>query len=250
MVDIVTRTGWDARPPTSVKRITVPTPELWLHHTATDQHGPGGVRAIQNFHMDTRGWSDIAYSFLVDDDGTIYEGRGPAVAGAHTHGHNTVSHAICVMGNYQNVHPTETSIRSVARLVRHGHQHGWWPERLTGGHRDVGSTSCPGRYLYARIDDINRLATAKETPVDAVILVDHTEGTPDAITGLQALFLRPDQKVGLVVNVAAAKKALAEGKRVYAVGRAARLVDGDTDLAGANRLDTAEQVLEQGKKGW
>jgi hypothetical protein len=34
------------------------------------------VRAIQNFHMDAKGWSDIAYSVMIGQSGTIYEGRG------------------------------------------------------------------------------------------------------------------------------------------------------------------------------
>lgn len=133
-----------------------------------------------------------------------------------------------------------------------GSGYGWhqqYPEWNRSSH------NCPGtvrrRQLIEDVyPEVFRRARRQEIPVDAVILVDHTEGTPDAITGLQALFLRPELKVGLVVNVDAAKKALAEGKRVYAVGRAARLIDGDRDLAGANRLETAEDVLAQGRRGW
>lgn len=187
-MNIVTRQEWGARHPKSVRQIVVPTPELWLHHTATGQHGAAGVRAIQRFHMDTRGWQDIAYSYLVDADGTVYEGRGPAVAGAHTHGHNSTSHAICAMGDYQQEHPTERLVRSVARLVRYGHDRGWWPATLTGGHRDVGTTACPGQHLYARIDGINRLAAAEppapeEEDVNAPPLVKKA-GDPKVWVGL------------------------------------------------------------------
>lgn len=156
-MNIISRSDWGARPPKSVKQIAVPTRELWLHHTAGSGHtGAAAVRAIQRFHMDTRGWSDIAYSFLVDATGAVYEGRGPAVAGAHTRDRNSISHGLCAMGDYQQEQPTERLVASIAQLVRHGHERGWWPDRLTGGHRDVGQTACPGQYLYSRIPEINR----------------------------------------------------------------------------------------------
>lgn len=167
-MDIVTRQEWGARPPEAVSPIVMPTRELWLHHTADNNHGADGVQAIQRFHMDSRGWSDIAYSFLVDVDGTVYEGRGAGMSGAHTRGHNSVSHAICAIGNYQTILPPSGLLVSVARLVAHGHERGWWPSKLSGGHRDVGQTSCPGQRLYERIGDINRMALSSGKDLDVL----------------------------------------------------------------------------------
>lgn len=164
---IITREVWGARPPRARHPIPVPTPKLYLHHAA------GGVvagddtvsdadlrriRSIQNYHMDVRGWSDIAYSYLTDPDGNVFEGRGHGIAGGHTAGQNTVSHAICVMGNYETQKPEEELLERIAALVVLGHQSGWWPPGITGGHRDApgASTSCPGRYLYREIPTINQ----------------------------------------------------------------------------------------------
>lgn len=36
------------------------------------------------------GWWDIGYSFMVGEDGNVYEGRGWDQVGAHTYGYNTV----------------------------------------------------------------------------------------------------------------------------------------------------------------
>jgi len=110
--------------------------------------------------MDTRGWSDIAYSFLVDDDGTVYEGRGAGVAGSHTAGDNSSSHAICAMGNFDMRRPPRALVESIARLAANGRAQGWWGE-ITGGHRDAkdAQTACPGRHLYAAIPDIRALTT-------------------------------------------------------------------------------------------
>lgn len=156
-MQIVTRSQWGARSPRSRFLITTPTPKLYLHHTVSASGGSARVRAIQNFHMDVRGWSDIAYSYLVNAEGTIFEGRGAGVAGGHTAGQNTVSHAICAMGNYDQTQPPQVMLDAIRRLVAHGHGKGWWPARITGGHRDApgANTSCPGSKLYALIPSIN-----------------------------------------------------------------------------------------------
>jgi hypothetical protein len=170
VVDIVSRAQWRAAP--SLKApvaIDTPTPRLWLHHTAGNERGAEGMRAIQAFHQRPvaqggRGWSDIAYSLVVDpDDLTVYEGRGIGIAGGHTKGDNSRSHAICVMGHFDREQPTPSLLRLLADLVRDGRERGWWGE-LTGGHRDapLASTSCPGRHLYAAIAEIQALSHAAE----------------------------------------------------------------------------------------
>jgi hypothetical protein len=118
--------------------------------------------------MDTRGWNDIAYSFLINHEGTIYEGRGAGIAGGHTAGHNTVSHAICLLGNYDNATPTVAAMRSIVDLARYGHVEGWWREGFTGGHRDASgaSTSCPGRNLHSQISTLNQSITSQPIEED------------------------------------------------------------------------------------
>lgn len=181
--DIISRKEWGARPPRRRYRITCPTRDLWQHHTVGDYRGAAGIRAIQNFHMDGRGWSDIAYSFVIDRRTLeIYEGRGWCIAGGHTAGHNTTSHAICVTGNFELYQPIDALLRRIAELVAYGHENGKWPATLTGGHRDASgaNTACPGKYLYLKIPQINRYALNQETPVD----VAHIERIERAIAEL------------------------------------------------------------------
>ena len=163
MLEIVPRAAWGARAPRSRFEIGTPSPELWLHHSAGSESGAAGVRRIQNFHMDGRGWSDIAYSFIIDRSTlTVYEGRGAGIRGGHTFGHNSVSHGLCVMGNFDRIEASAGLVSRLAELVRFGHGRNWWPSQLSGGHRDVRATSCPGGDLYAEIDEINRQAIASE----------------------------------------------------------------------------------------
>lgn len=175
-LEIIPRSAWKARAPRSRLVIPTPTIELWAHHSAGTEAGPAGMRRIQNFHMDKRGWSDIAYSFVIDRaDLTIYEGRGAGVRGGHTFGRNSRSHGICVMGNFQVLSPTDELVERLAELVAFGHGEGWWPDRFTGGHRDVRATSCPGDNLYDRLDDINELATGGTAMADREREKQHQE---------------------------------------------------------------------------
>ena len=112
--------------------------------------------------MDTRGWSDIAYSFLVHQNGDIYEGRGWGIAGGHTRGYNFVSHAFCFIGNAENIAPTAAAEASIAWLIDEAERK--YGSQLVQGHRQAASTACPGRYLYARIDDIVNINTPSSAP--------------------------------------------------------------------------------------
>lgn len=48
--------------------------------------------------MNTRGWSDIGYNFLINKRGEIFEGRGFLVVGAHVLNHNTPTMGVCFIG--------------------------------------------------------------------------------------------------------------------------------------------------------
>lgn len=50
--------------------------------------------------MDQRGWDDIGYSFLIGEDGRVYEGRGWDRVGAHAPQYNHVSIGVCFLGDF------------------------------------------------------------------------------------------------------------------------------------------------------
>jgi hypothetical protein len=176
-MDLVRRSAWGAAPPNG-KPIAIATPvrTLYLHHSAGADGGPEVIRSIQRFHQDTRGWADIAYTWLYSPrDRVFYEGRGPGISGAHTRGHNRESHAVCVLGNYEATKPPSHVIEDLADWAR-WHGGTWGPNRYVG-HRDVGATVCPGKHLYGLIRDINLYAEQDITkPVPA-------DPTRDWITG-------------------------------------------------------------------
>lgn len=153
----------------------------FVHHTVnannyTSAEVPGIIRSIYNYHVKTRGWSDIGYNFLVDKYGRIWEGRAGGVdrpvVGAHTQGYNQYSFAMSAIGNYETAQPTSAMITAYAqvfawKLSLHGvsasstsQRVGSKSFRAINGHRDAGSTACPGRYLYAQIPAIRTKARA------------------------------------------------------------------------------------------
>lgn len=169
---IVSRAEWGAKPPKSGPwKLTLPTPHLILHHSASAGTDEAAVKAIQAFHQGpARGWSDIAYNFLLDIDAPdvdIFEGRGWGVKGGHAQGYNSVSHGICVIGNFNVSLVPEMVIDRLAHLIAYGHQEGYWPDRITLGHRDTrGSNTgdCPGNNLQALIPTINARAASLLQP--------------------------------------------------------------------------------------
>lgn len=166
-MELVRRSGWGARPPKSRPLpIATPVADLFLHHSAGQDGGPETVRSIQRFHQDTRGWADIAYTWLYSPrDRVFYEGRGPGIAGGHTRGHNRTSHAVCVLGNYDVTMPSTHVVQDLADWAR-WHGTAWGPSKYRP-HSDVSSTACPGKYLKAMIRDINLYAEADYTASDA-----------------------------------------------------------------------------------
>lgn len=175
-LELVTRAEWGARPREYLNEIQTPTAYFFVHHAAVESSDDAReVRQHQDFHMDTRGWSDIAYSLLVPDPNPnliVFEGRGIGVQGGHTQNYNRRSHAVCVLGNFQADRPSASAQDSVARLARRGRDLRWWVPTLHG-HRDVASTSCPGDHLYNQLPTIRALVASGE--VDDMTPEDHKQ---------------------------------------------------------------------------
>ncbi|WP_181312319.1 FG-GAP-like repeat-containing protein [Nocardioides campestrisoli] len=153
----------------------------FVHHTVnandyTADQVPGIIRSIYAYHVKSRGWSDIGYNFLVDRFGRIWEGRfggvDKAVVGAHTLGYNDYAFAMSAIGNFETVQPSAEMIAAYGQLFAwklglHGvnpasksQQVGKKVFPAINGHRDAGSTACPGRYLYAQLPAIRAAAAA------------------------------------------------------------------------------------------
>ncbi|KAF4528960.1 hypothetical protein B566_EDAN011265 [Ephemera danica] len=155
---IVSRDEWYAREYRTTTPQRVPVPFVVIHHggipeycinitTCSEQ-----VRKYQMLHMDDRGWDDIGYSFLVGEDGNVYEGRGWRRVGAHAPQYNNQSIGICIIGDFSKQLPNKLALDAVHALIKHGVQEGLiLPQYTLLGHRQVRETQCPGEALYQEI---------------------------------------------------------------------------------------------------
>jgi hypothetical protein len=157
---VVTRSAWGARsrncgPRHSPNRLTV-------HHTVTPNNDsmsmPARMRQIQNFHINSRGWCDIGYHFLIGQDGRVYQGRVENILGAHAAGANTNNVGISFIGTFTSAAPSDAMMGAAARIMNAmSRTYGIALDRnKVQGHRQVGSTdtSCPGDALYNRLSSL------------------------------------------------------------------------------------------------
>ena len=144
----------------------------------------GQLWSIQSFHQHGRGWIDIAYHFVIDGTGQIWEGRPVTVIGAHVKDKNDGNVGISLMGDFhppRNQHPTAAQFRSLVLLTR------WLaatyniPASRILGHRDQEATTCPGDILYARLDELRRDVAGPVPPISSNSHADEIESRIGAL---------------------------------------------------------------------
>lgn len=217
MPNVVSRAGWRADESIRCGSPTYDdeTNAITIHHTAgsnnyTQAEAAGIVRGIYQYHAQQLGWCDIGYHSLVDKYGTIYEGRSGGltkpVQGAHAGGFNENTWAISMLGNYEEVEPTDTMLKAVGELAGWrakvgdfdptGHdvhysegtsfsKYAYGQEvRLPNifAHRDVGTTACPGKYAYAKMDSIRATAKRKYDSIRSGATPTTTSAAPQTTT--------------------------------------------------------------------
>lgn len=166
---IVTRTAWNAGPfvpkegdPGNIyiNNVLIPNPThsqladfyntIVIHHSSRDQYEQ--INSLQLYDKIIQNFSDIGYHFVINGDGTIFEGRPINKNGAHVIGQNSHKIGICLMGHMDSswdtsgsVHPTSEQIESLQDLIA-------WLDYEYGidevkKHKDLdANTICPGNY--------------------------------------------------------------------------------------------------------
>jgi hypothetical protein len=164
------RSAWNARA-TKCSAKDAGKKRMAIHHTETPTSSSAGfgarLRSIQAYHMDTRGWCDVGYHFLITENGQIWEGRPLPYIGAHVSNNNTGNIGISWVGCFHpgscasmstSDEPPQSMLDAGAALIgKLGKSHGIAingtnvkPHR---GHSGA-STTCPGDNLAARIPDM------------------------------------------------------------------------------------------------
>lgn len=166
--------------------VNINATHLVIHHGAspnTYTSGQDVVRSYWNYHVNTLGWADIGYNYLIDKFGNLYQGRRNLnlptqdVRGSHAGASNPSSIGVCFLGNADVTTATASQLQKLYDLLA------WWfnhkalsPLSSAGlqtqafgyqtipricGHLDIGQTSCPGTDLYGRLASIRTNVKSK-----------------------------------------------------------------------------------------
>lgn len=140
-----------------------------IHHTDTDidlANPANTVKAIWRYHTYNNDWGDIGYNYLIDQNGTIYEGRAGTNGVKSNHAPpNEGSIGIAMLGTYTNQLPTQAALDTLTKLVSYlsvvdnipltyktsfeiNAPAGIYP------HRAIVATSCPGNALALILPNI------------------------------------------------------------------------------------------------
>jgi len=210
-----------------------------LHHTAgsnsyaTPAAAMQQIRNDQRYHMQSRGWCDLGYNFVVDKWGTVYEGRAGSVTspvvGVHAGGFNTGTVGVSLLGDYSTLTPPPAVVTAVAQVVgwklggagvdptgsmsyatKAGENSRFVNQTVTlprvFAHRDVAYTACPGAAAYAVLPAVRTKARAT-APIFAGAQLSRTSMPPGGsvtvtaspTVGVDWTLTVTDQSTGAVV---------------------------------------------------
>ncbi len=164
-------------PPDPTPSPTAPT-HIIVHHSAgfnSSTDFKAVVAYYWDLHVNTNGWDDIGYNWLIDANGVIYEARGNGIAGAHFSCMNSHTTGICLIGDFTNTNPSVAAVNSLVDLAAWEccnknikpdssslHSSSQLVLNHISGHLD-GNTStqgcpsgtvCPGNMLYTQLGTI------------------------------------------------------------------------------------------------
>ncbi len=145
---------------------------LVVHHTAIQvtgdtRSGVERMRALYLYHSQNRGWGDIGYHYIVDENGNIFEGKsgGPFVVAGHAYCNNVNTVSVALLGNFEIEQPSQEQMKSLQWLLsdlagtydidvtKNVTFHGKKMPAIVG-HRDLLQTDCPGYYAYGILDQV------------------------------------------------------------------------------------------------
>jgi hypothetical protein len=126
-----------------------------VHHTAAvlddNRDAPARARQHQAYHQ-SLGWPDLAYHYLIDANGNVYEGRPVTAVGDTATDYDPTGHLlVCCEGHFDQQALPAAQYATLVEVLAWGAAEFEVDPTTIRGHRDFASTTCPGDALYATI---------------------------------------------------------------------------------------------------
>ena len=119
----------------------------------TETEAKARIELIRNGHRG-KGWADIGYHYVVDRNGTVWQGRDlTRWQGAHVKERNEHNIGVVCLGNFVVQSPSEAQVEALNRTIAQLRAH----YRISSGavltHREWpgAQTACPGDRLQAKV---------------------------------------------------------------------------------------------------
>lgn len=132
--------------PLNLKKSTRIITEIIVHCTATPEGQATTTEQIKHYHM-THGWTDIAYNYVIELDGSIHNGRDVNKVGGHTTNHNAHSIGVVYVGGLakdgKTAKDTRTEAQKASLLKLLKQLKAMYPKAVIYGHRNFANKACP-----------------------------------------------------------------------------------------------------------
>ncbi len=165
-VEALCRDAWGAKAASgpftahTIERMTV-------HHTGRplrrNSDAPRAIRIHQTFHQVDRGWPDVAYHFIIDLEGNVYECRPTGAVGDTGTNYDPTGHfLVCCEGNFNQQELSAAQREALVDVLAWAStEFGVGPETIAG-HRDVAATTCPGDNIHSLVESGELVAAVRE----------------------------------------------------------------------------------------
>jgi len=138
---------WDTDPMNGISRITVHHDGMTAFTSTSQSEAAARLEMIRRSHVNSRGWADIGYHYIVDPAGRIWEGRPIDRQGAHVADNNPHNLGVMMLGNYDQQAPTNAAVRALDDFVAAMMRKYRVPVSRVYTHQELRPTACPGQSL-------------------------------------------------------------------------------------------------------
>ena len=114
------------------------------------------LEEIRASHLQRLHAGDIAYHYVVDRAGRLWQGRDVRYQGAHVKSENEHNVGVMCLGNFEEQSPTDAQITTLRETLVRLMKFYKVPVSRVYTHRELNPTACPGRALQPRMVQLRR----------------------------------------------------------------------------------------------